>query len=421
MVAKRRKFFEKLALEAKPQAPARLDRSEIPKRLGAGMDSYAVVWMPMAHDNIPAVDDKPPRDPVIDRPQERETSKPGKRPGVMVPRLGNIVQNRKALLQRCRSSLVPDNEDTTIPVKFSMLRSVLSQAPLASNGGDSRPASPIDESPLTLRLPPAAAPATGATKQGELEHYFLNLVMPASSSEDVCLDDEPSLEEAFSDYESDSSQSSSDFSEWSSPSLSPGSPDTDEPKRSWSQAYAKALGQPPFPPPGEDVTWAEVKDAIGQLNAAIADEKEYVVSDDAIELLQLAGSHVANRDIQAAHDALMHALGGVTKIQTVQIETPMLSPSPTLSEPALDPGDEAPTDEECTSDLDHWLRMLKQLATDYPKSARGSAAKALRQDVLEMFKVNSERTVHTFLMSAIRDLRQLPLSTRLEPAEGFWT
>jgi hypothetical protein len=375
--------------------------------------------MPTAHDNIPSVDGEPPRDQGIDRPQARETSKSGKHLGVMVPRLGNIVQNRKALLQRCRSSLVPDNEDITVPVKFFMLRSVSSQAPLALNGSDSGPASPIDKSWLTMRLPMATAPATSASKQGDLERYFLNLVTPASSSNEACLDDEPSLEEALSDYESDSSQSSSDFSEWSSPS--PGSPDTEEPKSSWSQAYAEALGQPAFSPPGEDVTWAEVKDAIGQLNAAIADEKEYVVSDDAIELLQLAGSYVANRDIQAAHDALTRALGGVTKIQTVQSETAMRSPSPTLSEPASDPGDEAPTDEECTADLDHWLRMLKHMATDYPKSARGSAAKALRTDALEMFKGNSERTVHTFLMSAIRDLRQLPLSTRLELAEGFWT
>lgn len=144
-VAVRRDFFQKLALESTLQPPARLDRSEIPKRLGTGMHPGAVVWVPMAHGNVPSVDNKPPRDPVIDRPQAREPGKSGKRPRVMAPRLRNIVQNPKALLQKRPTSLMPANESTTVPAKFSMPRSVSSQAPLALNDGDSGRASPIAE------------------------------------------------------------------------------------------------------------------------------------------------------------------------------------------------------------------------------------------------------------------------------------
>lgn len=517
-VAERRAFFERLALESKPQPPASLDRADIPKRLGAGLPPDAVIWEPTTCGDVPCVDGESSRDEVIDRPQAMEPAKSTKRPGLVALRLGNIVQNRKACLRTRETSLVHASEDITVPTKFFLPSPVSPGSVAASSGNDSGHSSPIDEilrgpssrddkvSVGVLALPPPSArvaalqsrfdslyitppkrtlsptssedsqdsghstylpdlqvPAS-ANKQGELERYFSNLVPPASSKEGPYLDDDPSLEEVLSDYESDSCQSSSEFSGLSSPSSPPGSPDTHEPKSSWSQAYAEALSQPPFTPPDEGATWTEVKDAIGQLNAAIADEDEYVVSEDAIDLLQLAGSHVANHDIQAAHDALMRALGGVTRIQAVQGETTLRSLSPTLSEPASLPWEGEPADNEWVEALEDLLAGLDLLAgpsfhahkerletlddlleglglitsrdmpADYAKSAQGRGAKTLLTEARKMLERSPVRTVYSFLEPAMRDLGHLPSTTPLrkhgevrvhEPrplfAEGFWT
>ena len=470
-VATHRAFFEQLA--SKPnmvQTSARLDRAAIPKRLGTGMHPGTVVWEPIARDHVPHVERVPSRNEVIDRPQTMGPDKSTRNPGQVVNHLADIVQNRKAELRVRQTSLVHANEDIITPAKFSMSRPVSPRSPPAS-GGDSGRGSPTDyivreptlpndkvdvgmpalpppsarlaalqsrfstlyADPSMRALSPASSeesldsdhscgvPDTethaSVNEKITLEHYYNNLALPASSKVGMWVHDEPS-EIAHSDYGSNSSGSSS-------PSSPPGSPVARELVSPWSQAYAEALDRPPFTPPDDEVTWTKVYDAIGQLNAAIDDENMYEVSSDAIDLLQLAESYIAARNISSAYDALMRAREGVTAIQAAQGGTAPRSPSPASSEPLLDSWEEEPTDEEWVEKLDDCFKGLKKMAADYGKSARGRAASDLRAAASEMLERSPVRSVVMFLEPAMRDLIHLPTMARPvnrpEVSEGFWT
>jgi len=100
----------------------------------------------------------------------------------------------------------------------------------------------------------------------------------------------------------------------------------------------------------------EVTDAIGELNAAIADGNKYDVSDDAIELLALAESYIVARNISSAYDAVMRALEGVTEIKAVKVETIRRSSSPHLL---------SPPDSEYDSDADEYGDEVPPLPQGY--------------------------------------------------------
>jgi hypothetical protein len=431
----------------------------------------------MPRDCVPCVDGEPFRDEVIDRAQARGPVKSTRNPGPVINHLANIVRNRKADLKTRQASLVRSNEDIATPTKFSMPRPVPPSSPPASPDNDSGRGSPSDEilreptlsdgkvsvgiltvSPPSARLAalksrfdtlyvdssrrvlsrasskesldsghsagvPDLQTNASINRQNDLENYFLDLVPTASDKAGTCVDEELSLGTTHSDYESDFSESSSDISGSLSPSSPPGSPDAFEPSP-WSQAYTKALGQPPFSPDG-NVTWADVKDAVGQLNAAIADEDNYLVPGDAIELLRVAELHIASRDFVAAHATLMRALDGVTEIQSLSKSFPPRTPSPDSPELASDLCEDVLTDKECADALDHCLERLTYMAGAYAGSARGREAKALHAAAMEMFKRSSVRAVYTFLEPSMQDLIHFPTTARPvnrpEVLEGFWT
>ena len=418
-VAKHRDYFERLVFESKKE-PTLLGRAAIPKRLGTGIHQGAVVWEPIARDNARHVERVRSCDEVIDRPQAASPAKATRTPRPIVNHLANIVRNRKADLQAREASVAPLGENIGRPARFSMAHIASPPMPSGlpdehahsdyesyssgSSAGSSPPGSPNALNPVMRwsegraeaisqsELLPPDEDLTIVNEKNELDRYFINLVSPASNKEKTHVDDDPSLGEMHSDYGSDVSGSSS-------PSSPPGSPDARGPVSPWRQAYAEALSQPPFTPPDEEVTWTRIKGAIGQLNMAIDDESKYAVSDDAVDLLQLAESHITNRDMWAAHAAIMRALDGVTEIQAafesshsqarfddagssddsgvedrsgidppksnvvVDGEATLRSLSPVLTEPPAFPSRVELTDDEWATDLEECLASLDMIAT----------------------------------------------------------
>jgi len=464
-VAKHRAFFEQRASESnKTQTPERLDRAAIPKRLGTGMHPYTVVWEPMARDNLPHVERVPSRDEAIDRPQTMQPGKSTKTPGPVVNHLANIVRNRKAELQAREASVAPVSENVGQPAKFSMAR--VAAATLSRAEAPSQPAFlPTDgqaaaelitqfetqltkfrqdiysdvvnrrpsrdvlleatredsrmmvENRFAIRFAPSGAPEVDAANRAlsishEALYSFQTVVYgdddgPSGVLVDSHIDSSqdalsPASDmNALSDYESDSPGSSAE----SSP---PGSPNALNPVIPWSLVRAEAMSQPAFLPPDESVTVTELKDALGQLERAVDNENKYRMSDDAIDLLDLAMGHYRNGNVQSAHAAAMRALDGVTEILSpVDSDYASVDTSDSEGDDVVGTMKRPVTDAQRVRELRIIQKELFDTARKYPGSERGIAARNLHSANQRMFEAVGARTTYdgaVRLMPGIRSM-----------------